>query len=275
MKKILTGCLFLCLLYSCKKDVAELPADTETGANTFGAKINGELWVPQGLGTIPANNLLESQLFPNGDLRIRARNFASSPNETEFDMFITGIIAPGTYLLNKNVSYPALSASFGYYVKRKLTPIDEWITSSTISGSVTITKLDVVNHIVSGTFQFNAASIYTPSQVLSVTDGRFDLKVKNVDDLYLGKNIKIMELNGASSEPGHIYDSSNNNIFKAYKDLFSHWRRLSDIAKVNIDNGHKPVPFKVIAKSYLKFVILKNKSASKDNTHLTVAYTKY
>jgi hypothetical protein len=178
MKKIITGCLFLCLLSSCKKDVAELPPATETGANTFGAKVNGELWVPQGLGTIPANNLLESQLFPNGDLRIRARNFASSPNETEFDMFITGITAPGTYLLNKNVSYPALSASFGYYVKRKLTPIDEWITSSTISGSVTITKLDVVNHIVSGTFQFNAASIYTPSQVLSVTDGRFDLKVQ-------------------------------------------------------------------------------------------------
>jgi hypothetical protein len=105
--------------------------------------------------------------------------------------------------------------------------------------------------------------------------GRFDLKVKSIDDLYLGKNIKIMELNGASSEPGHIYDSSNNNIFKAYKDLFSHWRRLSDVAKVNIDNGYKPVSFKIIAKSYLKFVIFKSKNSSKNNTSPSVAYTKY
>ena len=178
MKNIIISCLCLCLLASCKKDTEELPPATETGANTFGARVNGDLWVPEGLGSIPANNILESQLFPNGDLRIRARNFASSPNETEFDFFITGITAPGTYLLNKNVTYPGLSASFGYYVKRKLTPVDEWITSPTISGSVTITKVDAVNRIVSGTFQFNAASIYTPSQVLSVTDGRFDLKVQ-------------------------------------------------------------------------------------------------
>jgi len=39
--------------------------------------------------------------------------------------------------------------------------------------------------------------------------GRFDLKVKSIADLYIGKNIRIMELNGASSEPGHIYDPSS------------------------------------------------------------------
>jgi len=99
--------------------------------------------------------------------------------------------------------------------------------------------------------------------------GRFDLKVKSIEDLHLGKNIKIMELNGASSEPGHIYDSTKNNIFRAYIDLFSHWRRLSDIATQNIQKGHKPVSFVLIVKSYLKFVILKN------NSNLTIAHTKY
>lgn len=86
--------------------------------------------------------------------------------------------------------------------------------------------------------------------------GRFDLKVKSIDDLYIGKNIKIMELNGASSEPGHIYDSSNT-LFTAYKDLLFHWKRLADVSKENIRNGYKPVPFSLIVKSYLKFVLFK------------------
>ena len=38
--------------------------------------------------------------------------------------------------------------------------------------------------------------------------GRFDLKAKTIDDFQKGNFIKIMELNGASSEPGHIYDNS-------------------------------------------------------------------
>ena len=87
--------------------------------------------------------------------------------------------------------------------------------------------------------------------------GRFDLKAKSVGDLQNGISIKIMELNGASSEPGHIYDSEHT-LIKAYKDLATHWKRLADISSVNIKKGSKPVSFSLIVKSYLKFVLLKN-----------------
>jgi hypothetical protein len=86
--------------------------------------------------------------------------------------------------------------------------------------------------------------------------GRFDLKVRSIEEMYAGQNIKIMELNGASSEPGHIYDSSNT-LFRAYKDLTAHWKRLAEISKVNMNQGHKPVSFGIIFRSYLKFVVLK------------------
>ena len=86
--------------------------------------------------------------------------------------------------------------------------------------------------------------------------GRFDLKVKSLEDLYAGQNIKIMELNGASSEPGHIYDSSNT-VFKAYKDLLYHWKRLAEVSKVNMQLGFRPVKFSLIVNSYFKFVLLK------------------
>ena len=177
MKKFVVICISLFLLAACKKKVDELPPATQTGANTFGAKVNGELWVPQVFGPL-ANDILETRLFANGDLSIKASNFSLSPTETEFDIFIKGVTATGTYLLNSNATYPSMLTGYGYYVKRVLTPKDEWITSSTATGSVTITRIDPLNKIVSGTFQFNAASIYTPSQILMVTDGRFDLKIQ-------------------------------------------------------------------------------------------------
>ncbi len=71
--------------------------------------------------------------------------------------------------------------------------------------------------------------------------GRFDLKVSSIEDLYLGKNISIMELNGASSEPGHVYDPQIS-LLQAYKDLIWHWNQLGKIAMQNRRLGVEPTP---------------------------------
>ncbi|MEK7224470.1 MAG: DUF6252 family protein [Bacteroidota bacterium] len=176
MKKILISCLSVALLASCKKEVTELPGATQTGANTFGAKINGIFWAPQGFGPFPANDILEARMSGH-DITINARNFSSSPNETEFQLTIYNVFVPGTYLLNTYVIHPNGAASYGYYVKRNFTPDNEWLTSSTYTGRVIITRIDDVNMIVSGTFEFNAGSIYN-ADVISVTEGRFDVKIQ-------------------------------------------------------------------------------------------------
>lgn len=175
MKNIFICIFSLVLLVSCKKEVTELPTATQTGANTFGAKINGVFWAPQGFGPLPANDILEARMAGR-DITINARNFSSSPNETEFQLTIFNVTAPGTYLLNTNVAHPFGAASYGYYVKRNFTPANEWLTSSTYTGRVVITRIDEVNMIVSGTFEFNAGSIYN-SDVINVTEGRFDVKI--------------------------------------------------------------------------------------------------
>lgn len=174
MKKLFLALSALILLASCTKDITELPPATETGANTFGANVDGKLWAPQDFGAISIGTRLEARRI-NDDILINARNFASSPTETEFEIFIKGGIATGTYLFNTTVSYPSNNASYAYYVKRKVSPINEWITSSAQTGSVTLTRVDLVNHIVSGTFQFNGASMYSDPPLV-VTDGRFDIK---------------------------------------------------------------------------------------------------
>lgn len=175
MKKLLLLCLPLLLLMSCKKEVTELPPATQTGANTFGAKVNGNFWIPQGFGPAPASNLLEAiRLGPN--FYIRARNFASSPNETEFEIFIKDLTGPGTYQLNTTMGARSTGASYGYYEKRNFTPISEWLTSATYSGSVTITLMDVTNNILSGTFQFTAEDVFGTGATITVSEGRFDVR---------------------------------------------------------------------------------------------------
>ena len=48
--------------------------------------------------------------------------------------------------------------------------------------------------------------------------GRFDLKINSLEDLYEGKGIKILEVNGVNAEPAHVYDRTYN-LYKAYKDV--------------------------------------------------------
>jgi hypothetical protein len=75
--------------------------------------------------------------------------------------------------------------------------------------------------------------------------GRFDLKVDTIDHLMVGKNIKIMELNGVSSDPGHIYDP-NYKLLKAYAEIAKHWKILADISIAQQNKGIKPIPINIL-----------------------------
>jgi hypothetical protein len=82
--------------------------------------------------------------------------------------------------------------------------------------------------------------------------GRFDLRVSNWEDLYAGKNIKILELNGATSEPGHVYDPSYR-LWKAYSDIMHNMRIVADISAVNIQRGFKPTPLRKLIQTSREF----------------------
>ena len=74
------------------------------------------------------------------------------------------------------------------------------------------------------------------SQIDGFYYGRFDLKVKTIDDLYQGRTIKIMEVNGVTSEPAHIYDTQMT-LPKAYKAIFDNMRIVRLIARQNQQKG--------------------------------------
>lgn len=51
--------------------------------------------------------------------------------------------------------------------------------------------------------------------------GRFDIRVPSVADLRAGRNIRVLEVNGVTSEPGHVYDPSYA-LWRAYADIAHH-----------------------------------------------------
>jgi hypothetical protein len=172
--------LLVLVFMGCKKEIDELPEPTQTGENTFGATINDKLWGPLGFGIMPTAPILEAFYDVRASrLTINARNFASSPNESEMEIFLENVTGPGTYLLNKTTNtQPSATANYAYYVERRIRPTNEWMTNAQYPGTVTITRLDVANKVVSGTFAFKAINPDYEPEPLSVTDGRFDIKLR-------------------------------------------------------------------------------------------------
>jgi hypothetical protein len=178
MKHIFIFLMTLLSFSACKKEVKELPPATDSGTNTFGAKVDGRLWAPKSFGIVPTAPILEARYEDGRTVVINARNFANEPTETEFEIYLYHVTAPGTYLLNSTTAiYPNQHANYAYYVERKITPVNEWVTTAEYTGSVTITKADTVNRIIAGTFAFNAINSYGTPKPLSVTEGRFDIKL--------------------------------------------------------------------------------------------------
>lgn len=179
MKNIPLIALAVIFLSGCKKDIQELPPATQTGANTFGARLNGAFWVPQKFGIIPTAPILEASYSGNNSVLIRAWDFSSSPTEAGFEFYLQHITGTGTVLLNQLTDkYPNQSTSYGLYTKRKFMPINDWITDNQHTGFVIITRFDTTNHIISGTFEFTAAATDSSADPVNVTDGRFDLQVQ-------------------------------------------------------------------------------------------------
>lgn len=69
--------------------------------------------------------------------------------------------------------------------------------------------------------------------------GRLDVKFSNVENLMLGKDIAIIEVNGASSESLHIWDRDTS-LLQAWTALFQQYSILFKIGAMNRARGYKP-----------------------------------
>lgn len=123
-----------------------------------------------------------------------------------------------------------------------------------------IELVSVGNHCLGTTF-INKNEIITTKMVESFNRiskqiegfyfGRYDLRVQSISALEQGK-VMVMELNGCGAEPSHIYHPGAS-LFKAIRDLFTHWATIYSISKANHEKGTPYLPFKDGVRIYKKF----------------------
>ncbi|MCG6153072.1 DedA family protein [Leptospira bandrabouensis] len=72
--------------------------------------------------------------------------------------------------------------------------------------------------------------------------GRFDIRFSEPEKFKEGKDFKIIELNGATSESTNLYDPKFS-IYKSYSILFGQWKILFQIGYENYKTGVKLYPY--------------------------------
>lgn len=98
------------------------------------------------------------------------------------------------------------------------------------------TRFINANYLINN--QLNEVFDQIADQISGFQYGRYDLRVATIEDLYKGKNIRVVELNGVNADPAHIYDNSHG-LLRTFRDLAWHWLRIGDIAKHNLQNYHR------------------------------------
>lgn len=166
--------LLLCLsLLACKKDASgpkeeQLPAATMNGANTFGAMVNGKVWLPKGRPSFfqPNLDLVYDPGYNGGSFDIRAYRVEKDSNTYEhFYIYMTQLDHTGIYTLGDPKVGTVRYESEACFYERE----------DKVEGILEITKLDLQNGIIAGKFEFTLTK--PGCETIRVTEGRFDKKI--------------------------------------------------------------------------------------------------
>ncbi|WP_281310680.1 D-alanine--D-alanine ligase [Flavobacterium flavigenum] len=96
------------------------------------------------------------------------------------------------------------------------------------------------------------------SQIPEFYFGRFDIMYNSFEELERGENFQIVELNGAASEPTHIYDPKHS-VWFAWKELARHITYMYEISAANHKRGFPYLDYKVGMNEYRLHVAQNNK----------------
>ncbi len=193
MKKLLLLLTLTLTLSCCNKDedktpIEQLPPITTTGANTAGCIINGKILIPkngsQAIGGSALYGLNKTQgnnFWPNKD------DYWQLEIANKSDTDGAGIIL---YIKNMNIgngNYEVGQSNGELYsdgpnnnqiiASIKENGVNKTYWSSSNSGTIKITRSDLALgiSIYSGTFNCTMYSKDNPSEIIQITDGRFDI----------------------------------------------------------------------------------------------------
>lgn len=125
----------------------------------------------------------------------------------------------------------------------------------------TIQLVKVGTHCRGSVF-LNGGAIETPDLLDAIDEisrayngfyfGRYDIRTPSVEDFQTGRNFKIVELNGVTSECTHVYEPGSS-LRSAYRDLRHQWRIAYEIGAKNIENGATPTTLRNLLSMTVQF----------------------
>ncbi|MBY0478797.1 MAG: hypothetical protein K2Q24_14205 [Chitinophagaceae bacterium] len=164
----------------CKKnkltELEKLPPATQSGAKTFGCLVNGKAWIPAKEDWFSTSALrFYYDNINGGEFSIRAEYQNSSQNRDDYiGIGVDSILHKKTYVTNTDSLNMGLN-----YSNHKITsicrtylPNDSLVKSK---GEIMITRFDLTNGIISGTFEFSLSK--SGCETITITHGRFDAKL--------------------------------------------------------------------------------------------------
>lgn len=160
-----------CKKYKTDSPLDQLPPATQEGRNTLGFLLNGEPWTPKGWSGGTTNlSLYYDQSYRGGILTINTYRQLSQDNKQSLGITIDSLQQKGIYNADKNSNL-----KFAFTDRIKNCEIDYFDTSIYRMGQLSITKIDKINQIISGTFEI---VLYKSDclDTIKITNGRFDMK---------------------------------------------------------------------------------------------------
>jgi hypothetical protein len=156
-----------------------LPPITETGANTFGFKVNDNIYIPKDdTGyTPPGGGTPKGLIVSSGDTNLTDYYSITARNYINFSIYIyipedrpqqkkyTFQLSPGVGSTLQDPDFPHL---FLIINNKKYLSYEN-------SGIIEFTKVDFTNEVCAGVFSAKLKNIDDENDIIEITDGRFDL----------------------------------------------------------------------------------------------------
>ena len=105
------------------------------------------------------------------------------------------------------------------------------------------------NHLITPALE--AAVDRVSQRISGFCFGRYDIRVPSEDDLQSGCNLKVLEVNGVTSESTNMYDPEHS-LLKAYQIIFKQWQLAFEIGQSNIRTGIAKVSLLELAQYVFK-----------------------
>jgi hypothetical protein len=172
----------------------QLPPATTTGANTAGCYINGKLLIPKngsqaiggpliyGLDYNLGNNFGNPLFNHYFAISIKNRKDVDGDNiYIHLNQMVQGV---GTYVLgqsngNKFIASP--NNNHVVLIRGENSGSVQTYLSNPTSGTIIITRFDYPNKVISGSFTFSLNNVDNSSEIIQVSEGRFDINLTTLN----------------------------------------------------------------------------------------------